>query len=130
MTGPLHTQLSRRETQIMDVIFQLGEATAAEILERLPEPPSYSAVRALLTILEEKGHLTHRREGARYIYVPTLSADKAKKSALRHLIDTFFGGSAPQVVATLLSTTDLSKDDLDELGRLIEQAKQDEEDTE
>jgi BlaI family transcriptional regulator, penicillinase repressor len=129
MTGPLHTQLSRRETQIMDVIFQMGEATAADILERLPEPPSYSAVRALLTILEEKGHLTHRRDGARYIYVPTLSADKAKKSALRHMLDTFFGGGAPQVVATLLSTTDLSKDDLDELGRLIEQAKQDEEDS-
>ena len=91
MTGPLHTQLSRRETQIMDVIFQMGEATAADILERLPEPPSYSAVRALLTILEEKGHLTHRRDGARYTYVPTLSADKAKKSALSHLLNTFFG---------------------------------------
>jgi len=127
MTGPLHSQLSRRETQIMDVMFELGEATAADILERLPEPPSNSAVRALLTILEEKGHLKHRREGAHYIYVPTLSADKAKQSALSHLLKTFFGGSAPQVVAALLSTTDLSNEELDELARLIEQAKKEEE---
>src|SRR5580765_8444246 len=108
MTGPLHTQLSRRETQIMDVVFQLGEATAADILEHLPDPPSNSAIRALLTILEEKGNLTHRKEGARYIYAPTLPADKAKKSALSHLIDTFFSGSPQQVVATLLSTNDFS----------------------
>jgi predicted transcriptional regulator len=126
MAGPLHSQLSRREAQIMDVIFELGEATAAEILEQLPDPPSYSAVRALLTILEEKGHLTHRREGARYVYAPTLPVEKAKKSALTHLLKTFFGGSAPQVVATLLSTTDLSNQDLDELARLIEAAKKDE----
>lgn len=127
MTGPLHTQLSRRETQIMDVIFQMGEATAADILQRLPDPPSYSAVRALLAILEDKGHLTHRREGTRFIYLATLPAEKAKQSALAHLLKTFFGGSAPQVVATLLSTQDLSKDELDELARLIEQAKKDEE---
>lgn len=126
MTGPLHTQLSKRETQIMDVVFQMGEATAAEILERLPNPPSYSAVRALLAILEEKGHVSHRRDGARFIYIPTLSAEKAKKSALSHLLKTFFGGSAPQVVATLLSTNDLSKDELDELAQLIEQARKDE----
>ena len=85
MTGPLHTNLSRRETQIMDIIFQMGEATAADIMERLPDPPSYSSIRALLVILEEKGHLTHHKEGARYIYNPTLSADKAKQSALSHL---------------------------------------------
>jgi predicted transcriptional regulator len=127
MTGPLHTQLSRRETQIMDVIFELGEATAADILERLPYPPSYSAVRALLAILEAKGHLTHRREGARYIYKATLPAEKVKKSALDYLLKTFFGGSAPQFVATLLSTKDLSKEELDELARLIEQARKEEE---
>jgi len=126
MTGPLHTQLSRRETQIMDVVFQLGEATAADILERLPDPPSYSSIRALLTILEEKGHLTHRREGVRYIYNPTLSADKAKKSALSHLVKTFFSGSPQQVVATLLSTNDLSPEDLDDLAKLIEEARKDE----
>lgn len=126
MTGPLHTNLSRRETQIMDVIFQMGEATAAEIMERLPEPPSYSAVRALLAILEEKGHLSHRREGTRYIFTATLPADKAKESALSHMLKTFFGGSAPQVVATLLSTNNLSKAELDELAQLIEQAKDEE----
>jgi BlaI family transcriptional regulator, penicillinase repressor len=129
MTGPLHSQLSRREKQIMDVIFQMGEATAAEILERLPDPPSYSAVRALLTILEEKGHLNHRRDGTHYVYVPTLSAEKAKKSALSHLLKTFFGGSAPQVVATLLSTNNLSKEELDELEQLIEQARKEEDES-
>jgi BlaI family transcriptional regulator, penicillinase repressor len=126
MTGPLHTNLSRRETQIMDVIFQMREATAADIMERLPDPPSYSAVRAMLAILEAKGHLAHRREGSRYIFTATLSADKAKQSALSHLLKTFFGGSAPQVVATLLSTANLSKAELDELAKLIEQAKEEE----
>jgi predicted transcriptional regulator len=126
MNNPFRKPLSRRETQIMDVIFQLGEATAADIVERLPDPPSYSSIRALLTILEEKGHLTHRREGARYIYNPTLSADKAKQSALSHLVKTFFSGSPQQVVATLLSTSDLSPEDLDELAKLIEEARKDE----
>src|SRR5215510_3294970 len=116
MTRPLYTQLSRRETQIMDIIFQLGQATAAEIIERLPDPPSYSAVRTLLTILEEKGHLIHHREGMHYIYAPTLSVDKVKTSALSHLLNTFFGGSTPDIVATLLSTQDLSKDELEALA--------------
>ncbi len=127
MTGPLHTQLSRRETQIMDVVFQLGEATAAEILEHLPDPPSYSAVRALLTILEDKGHLTHRRSGTRYVYSATLPNEKARQSALDHLLKTFFSGSPSQVVAALLSTNDLSPEDLEELARLIEQARNEDE---
>ena len=126
MNNPFRKPLSRRETQIMDVVFQLGEATAADIVERLPDPPSYSSIRALLTILEEKGHLTHHREGARYIYNPTLSVDKAKKSALSHLVKTFFSGSPQQVVATLLSTNDLSPEDLDELAKLIDEARKDE----
>ena len=126
MNNPFRKPLSRRETQIMDVIFQLGEATAADIVERLPDPPSYSSIRALLVILEEKGHLTHHKEGARYIYNPTLSADKAKQSALSHLVKTFFSGSPQQVVATLLSTNDLSPEDLDELAKLIEEARKDE----
>jgi BlaI family penicillinase repressor len=129
MNNPFRKPLSRRETQIMDVIFQLGEATAADIVERLPDPPSYSSIRALLTILEEKGHLTHRREGARYIYNPTLSADKAKQSALSHLVKTFFSGSPQQVVATLLSTNDLSPEDLDELAKLIDEARKDEDES-
>lgn len=127
MTGPLHTQLSRRETQIMDAVFQLGEATAAEILEHLPDPPSYSAVRALLAILGEKGHLTHRRDGTRYVYAPTLANDQAQQSALNHLLKTFFSGSASQVVAALLSTNDLSPEELEELARLIEEARKDDE---
>ena len=123
MVNPLHTQFSRRESQIMDVIFQLGEATAAEILEHLPDPPSNSAVRTLLGILEEKGQLTHRREGARFVYVPTLLPEKAKQSVLGHLTKTLFGGSVPQVVAALLSTADLSDAELDELAQLIHQAR-------
>lgn len=119
----LHNQLSRRESQIMDVIYSLNEATAMEIMERLPEPPSYSAVRALLAILEDKGHLTHRRDGARYIYQPTAAPEKVKRSVLAHLVKTFFAGSVPQVITELLSTNELSQDELDELGQLIEQAK-------
>jgi len=129
MNNPFRKPLSRRETQIMDVVFQLGEATAADITEHLPDPPSYSSVRALLTILEEKGHLIHRREGTKYIYKATLSADKAKRSALSHLLKTFFGGSPQDVVATLLSTNDLSTEDLDNLAKLIEEARKDEGDS-
>jgi predicted transcriptional regulator len=121
----LHSQLSRRESQIMDVVFQLGEATANEVLERLPDPPSYSAVRALLTILEEKGHLTHRREGGRYIYQPTVAPERVRESALAHLVKTFFAGSAPQVINALLSTSNLSDDELEALARRIEDARKD-----
>jgi predicted transcriptional regulator len=129
MNNPFRKPLSRRETQIMDVVFQLGEASAATILERLPDPPSYSSIRALLTILEEKGHLTHRKEGSHYIYAPTLSAEKAKQSALSHLVKTFFSGSPQQVVATLLSTNDLSPEDLDALAKLIDDARKDEDES-
>jgi predicted transcriptional regulator len=119
----LHSQLSRRESQIMDVIFEMGEATASDVLQHLPDPPSYSAVRALLTILEDKGHLLHRREGNRYIYRPTAAPERVRRSALAHLLKTFFGGSAPQVINMLLSTSDLSDKELDELARRIEEAK-------
>jgi predicted transcriptional regulator len=129
MNNPFRKPLSRRETQIMDVVFQLGEATAAAILERLPDPPSYSSIRALLTILEEKGHLTHRKESSHYIYAPTLSAEKARQSALSHLVKTFFSGSPQQVVATLLSTNDLSAEDLDALAKLIDDARKDEDES-
>ncbi len=118
--------LSRRERQIMDIIYQSGSATAAEVMENLPEPPSYSAVRALLKVLELKGHLKHRQDGPRYVYSPKLSREKAKRSALRHLIQTFFDGSAEEAVATLLdvSKSDLNDNDLDRLKKLIEQTKQ------
>ena len=121
-----HHQLSRRERQIMDIVYRLGEATAAEVMENLPDPPSYSAVRALLRILEEKSHLRHRQEGPRYVYVPTEPVDAAKQSALKHVLSTFFEGSVSQAVAALL---DLSRDDLSDaelarLARLIDQANQ------
>ncbi len=123
MSEQMYNQLSRREHQIMNIIFELGEATAAEIVERLPEPSSNSSVRILLGILEDKGHLVHRVEGTRFIYRPTLEPEKAKLSALQHLIKTFFRGSASQVVATLLDNPDLTDDEREELIRLIEQAK-------
>ncbi len=123
MSDQLYNRLSRRERQIMDIIFAMGEATAAEIVDRLPEPASNSSVRILLGILEEKGHLTHRVDGTRYVYRPVLEPEKAKRSALSHLIQVFFSGSATQVVATLLDNPDLSDEEREELIRLIEQTK-------
>ena len=109
----------------MDVLYSRGKATVAEILEQIPEPPSYSAVRAMLRILEEKGHIRHERDGARYVFLPTMTRDKAKRSALRHLLQTFFDGSAEQAVATLLdvSSSKLSDADLDRLAELIQKAR-------
>ncbi len=117
--------LSRRERQIMDIIYQLGQATAAEVLDNLPDPPSYSAVRAMLKILEDKGHLRHKQQGPRYVFLPKVSREKAKRSAVKHLLQTFFDGSAESAVATLLdvSRSDLSNADLDRLNDLISQAK-------
>jgi len=125
ITKTPHLNLSRRERQIMDVIYQLGRATAVEVMERLPDPPGYSAVRAMLRLLEEKGHLEHELDGPRYIYKPTLAHDKAQRSALKHLVETFFEGSTEQAVAALLdlSKTKLSEDELDRLSQLIAQAK-------
>jgi predicted transcriptional regulator len=117
--------LSRRERQIMDVIYELNEATAAQVLERLPNPPSYSAVRALLRVLEEKGHLNHKQDGPRYVFVPTLPREEARQSALKHLLDTFFDGSTEEVMAALLDISEekLSEDDYMRLSELIEKAR-------
>lgn len=117
--------LSRRERQIMDIIYRLGSATAAEVRERLPEAPSYSAVRALLRILEEKGHLRHRVEGQRYVYVPTLNRTKARRSAVTHVLQTFFNGSVEQAMAALLdvSRDRLSDEELENVARMIEEAR-------
>jgi predicted transcriptional regulator len=117
--------LSRRERQIMDVLHAKGQATAAEVLDALPEPPSYSAVRALLRILEAKGHARHRREGARYIYLPSASPEKARRSALRRVVSTFFQGSVSQAVAALLENadTELSDTELSNLQQLIKKAR-------
>ena len=122
---PPATSLSRRERQIMDILYRRGSATAAEIKDELPEPPSYSAVRAMLRILEEKGHLRHHSDGPRYIFTPVVSRPMAQKSALKNMIRTFFDGSATQAVAALLdmSARNLSDDELDQLSKLVEQAK-------
>ena len=118
-------QLSRRERQIMDIIYQHGEASVAEVLENMPDPPSYSAVRAMVRILEEKGHLKHRVDGTKFIFKPTLPTENAKRSVLSHLVQTYFDGSVEQVVAALLdsSSTELSGLELDRLSRLIQEAR-------
>jgi BlaI family transcriptional regulator, penicillinase repressor len=109
----------------MDVLYRKGRASAAEIREGMPDPPSYSAVRAMLRVLEEKGQIRHEEQGLRYVFIPTLRRDTARRSALAHLLDTFFEGSAEQVVAALLdgSTAKLSREQLDRLAGLIDQAK-------
>lgn len=117
--------LSRRERQIMDIVYELNEATVVQVLDRLPSPPSYSAVRALLRVLEQKGHLVHRQDGPRYVYAPTLPRNRARRSALRHLLKTFFDNSTEDVVAALLdiSEDNLSEDDYERLVELIQKAQ-------
>lgn len=118
-------ELSRRERQIMDVIYAAGEATAAHVLGALPDPPGYSAVRALLRILEEKGHLRHRSIGGKYIFAPTRPRTRAGRSALRRVLRTFFDNSAVKAVAALIDVSDaqLSERELAELSALIERAR-------
>jgi predicted transcriptional regulator len=124
MTKPTHSDLSRRERQIIDILYSNGRATAAEVQALLPEPPSYSAVRAMLRILEEKGHVRHETDGPRYIYAPTVARDNAKRFALRHMLQTFFDGSAEQAISALLDdTSKMSDAELDRLARLIDQAR-------
>jgi len=117
--------LTRRERQIMDVIWQHGQGTAADILEALPDPPSYSAVRALLRILEHKGHLCHEQRGARYVYLPLASQEGVRRTALQRLVNTFFQGSVAQAAQTLLdlSGRELSDEELDRLSVLIEDCR-------
>lgn len=119
-------KLSRRERQIMDVLYQRGSATVANVMDDLSDPPSYSAVRATLRILEGKGHVVHAADGPRYIYSPAVSPDQARRSALSHLLKTFFNGSAEQAVVTLLQMTDaeLSDGDIDELTARVRAARQ------
>lgn len=119
------TALSRRERQIMDILFALGRASGPEIQERLPDRPSYSGVRTILRVLERKGHIRHIEEGMRYVYLPVVTREKATKSAIERLVATFFDGSVKAAAAAFLdpSTAKLSKDDLKELERLIRQAR-------
>lgn len=122
---PLYIFLSRRESQILDVIYRLGQSSVSDVLKHIPDRPAYNSVRVILTILENKGYLRHHKEGQRYIYTPTELHDNAKKSALKHLVSTFFEGSAPKAVSTLLdmSASKLSQEELNELSEMIEQAK-------
>ena len=117
--------LSRREREIMDVIYRAGRASAAEVLDQLTDPPSYSAVRALLRVLEDKGHLRHEEDGPRYVFLPTVPRERARQSALRQILHTFFDGSTEQAVAALLdlSSTKLSEAELDRLSGLIADAR-------
>lgn len=119
-------KLSRRERQIMDVLYRMGRATAAEVHQAIPDPPGYSAVRAMLRVLEEKKHIRHEEKDLRYVFIPVVPRDKARRSAVRHLLDTFFDGSPEQAVATLLdvSADKLSQEKFDQLTALIEKAKQ------
>ncbi len=108
----------------MDVIYRHGKVTAAEVLAELPEPPGYSAVRAMLRLLEEKGHVRHEQDGPRYVYLPIVNRDKARRSAMRHLVRTFFDGSTEDAVAALLQNdSGLSEDELSRLSKLIDGAK-------
>jgi len=120
--------LSRRERQIMDVVYRLGRASVGDVLERIPDPPSYSAVRALMRILEEKKHLRHEQDGPRYVYLPTVPRDTAQRSALSHLVRTFFHGSTEAAMAALLEMDDggLSEAELDRISGMIDQARRQE----
>jgi len=117
--------LSRRERQIMDVLYRQGKASAAEVRELMSDAPSYSAVRAMLRVLEEKGHIRHQAEGLKYVYLPTVARDKAKRTAVKHVMETFFNGSPEQIVAALLdvASTRLTREELDRMSQLIEDAK-------
>jgi predicted transcriptional regulator len=117
--------LSRREREIMDVLYRAGSASAGEVHEQIPSPPSYSAVRATLRVLEQKGLITHEHDGKRYIYRPTLNVNKARRNAVEHLLETFFDGSAAGAVMALLESvdTELTQEELDRMAALIDRAR-------
>jgi predicted transcriptional regulator len=123
-TGPHHA-LTRRERQIMDILYRRGRATAAEVMEELSGHPNYSTVRTQLRVLEEKGHVGHEEQGLRYVYAPAVPRHAARRSALKHLVETFFDGSSEQVVAALLGgeASKLSDDDLKRIGDLVAKAR-------
>lgn len=124
---PPHMNLGRRERQIMEIIHRLGEASVKDVLDQLHDSPTYSTVRTIMRLLEEKGHLKHRRDGMKYVYRPTVAPDKARRSAVEHLLATFFGGSAGDAVAAVLnhSREKLTDSELDQLANLIEEARKD-----
>ena len=125
MPKTLHNSLTRRERQIMDILYRRGRATAAEVLDELPGEPSSSTVRTQLRVLEEKGHVRHEEEGLRYVYIPAVPRRAARKSALRHLVETFFDGSTEKAVAALLGGegSRLSDEELDRITELVAKAR-------
>lgn len=127
MPHSLHAVLTRRERQIMDILFRRGRATAAEVMAGLSGTPSYSTVRTQLRVLEEKGHVRHEDDGVRYVYMPVVRRQAARKSALRHLVDTFFDGSAEKTVAALLGgeASKITDEELQRLSELIARARKD-----
>lgn len=126
-TNPGKDGFSRREREIMDALYKLGKATAAQIQAAMPDPPSYTAIRTLLTILEKKGHIRHRADGPRYIYEPRVAREKMAQKAVQSVLTTFFDNSVEGVVAALLSQQDqkLSREELDRLAQLIQKARED-----
>ena len=127
MAKPLHAVLTRRERQIIDILYRRGRATAAEVMADLPSDAGYSTVRTQLRVLEQKGHVRHEHDGVRFVYMPVVARRAARKSALRHLVETFFDGSNANVVAALLGGdgSRLSDDDLDRIAALVENARRD-----
>ena len=124
--SPPGAKLTRRERQIMDILYRDGAATVAEVVAQLPDPPSYSAVRATMNVLEEKGHVRHRQDGPRYVYLPAVPRDRARRAALTHLLQTFFDGSAESAVVALLEMSDrpLSATDFERLAAEVRKARQ------
>src|SRR5437867_6711127 len=125
MPKPSHVNLTRRERQIMDILYRRSRATAGEVMTDLPGEPSYSTVRAQLRVLEEKGHVHHEEVGLRYVYLPTAQRHEVRQSALKHLVDTFFEGSTQKVVAALLGSEGarVSQEELDRIAELVEKAR-------
>jgi predicted transcriptional regulator len=119
------TKLSRRERQIMEILYRCGKASVAEVREAMEDAPGYSAVRAMMRVLEDKGHVKHQEEGLKYVYVPVVAREKAKRSALKNLLDTFFSDAPEQVVAALLdvSSRRLTSEELDRMSEMIEKAR-------
>ena len=124
MTKPSNPPLSRREREVMDVLYRLGEATVADVMEELVDPPTYSAVRSVVRILENKGHIAHREDGPRYVYAPAVKREKARRAALDQLVDTFFEGSSEQALVALLRRSDLDMSDsqIERLAKAVRKA--------
>ena len=125
MPEPSLSRLGRRERQIMEVVYRLGRASVADVLAALPDPPSYTSVRTMLRLLEEKGHLRHTEQGRRFVYLPVVAPGTARRSALKNLLATFFNGSVEKAVASLIESEAgrLSEEELDRLAKLIDQAR-------